>query len=96
MVSSINNNRPINTNTTRFYSPRTKYSIPCSARPFCASRSDTSFINKNNKIYLNNQNYIVTQKTIKDNYPDFLLFGTENTLQSIYSADPAKLKIGAF
>lgn len=95
MISPIDNSRPINKNRSRFFIPAKNPSLPCSEKPFCAYQNSSSFISRNNKIY--SKNHIVTTKvTIKDNYPNYLLFGTENTIQSIYSADPLKLRVGVY
>lgn len=95
MIFPIDNSKPINQNRSRFSVPVKTSFLPCSERPFCAHQSASSFISKNNKIYSKN-NIRITQTTIKQNYPDYLLFGIENTTQNIYSADPLKLKVGVY
>jgi hypothetical protein len=95
MILTIDNSRPINKNISRFSAASIGHDLPCSLKPFCAVKNNSSFINKNNKIYTKS-NYITTKTTIKDSYPDHMIFGAEETIQSIYSADPAKLRIGAF
>lgn len=95
MIFSIDNSKPINQNRSRFSAPSRTASLPCSEKPFCAYQNASSFISRNNKIY--SKNHITTTKTTtKDNYPNYLLFGTENTIQSVYSADPLKLRVGVY
>lgn len=96
MILPINNSKPINKNSTRFSAPTKSTYLPCSERPFCAVQNNISFINTNNKIYLKNNTFITTKTTNKDNYPNYLLFGKEDTVQNIYSADPLKLRVGVY
>ena len=95
MILPIDNSRPINQNNSRFFIQFRNPIVLCSNKPFCSSNSTSSYINKNNKIYFKN-NILTTQATSKNNYPNYLLFGAEHTIQSIYSADPLKLRIGAY
>lgn len=96
MILVIDNSRPTNKNRSRFSSPAAAHRAPCSQIPFCAIKNNYSFINLNNKIYNQNHIFAINNKTTKDNYPYYKLFGTEDTIQNLYSADPQKLRLGVF